>query len=200
MDDLSQEKQETAGTARKRVSFSSVQMRHHDRTVGHNPSVSDNGPALDLAWEYDEETSIPLEEYEENREPRRNKSDLMLRRHEREKILRFDHSVSNEELKEAVKEIRKAKTCRRDTLNRMKYEGVHEVQEKFIRSTQRLLGMRRSTKKEIDALWMSRYLERKDQKLSTLNIQRTENLDETGDLKPSFRSEVTVTKLPKDSC
>lgn len=198
MDDLSQKKQETAGTTRKRVSFSSVQMRHHDRTVGHNPSVSDNGPALDLAWEYDEETSIPLEEYEENREPRRNKSDLMLRRHEREKILRFDHNVSKEELKEAKKEIRKAKTCRRDTLNRMKYEGVHEVQEKFIRRTQRFLGLRRSTKKEIDALWLSSYLERKDQKLSTLNRERTANLDETGDLKSSFCSEVTVKKLPKD--
>lgn len=198
MDSLNNERQEPTSATRKMVSFSSVQMRHHERTVGHNPSVSDNGPALDLAWEYDEETCIPLEEYEENREPRRNKSDLMLRRHEREKILRFDHNVSKEDLKGAVKEIKKAKACRRDTLNRMKYEGVHEVQEKFIRSAQRLLGMRRSTQKEINALWMSSYLERKDHKMPTLNRQRTANLDDTGHLKSSFRSEVTVTKLPKD--
>ena len=199
MDNLSQKKGElVTSVTRKTVSFSSVQMRHHERTVGHNPSVSDNGPALDLAWEYDEETCIPLEEYEENREPRRNKSDLMLRRHAREKILRFDHNVSKEELKNAVKEIKKSKACRRDTLTRMKYEGVHEVQEKLIRSAQRLLGIRKSTQKEINALWMSSYLERKDHKLLTLNRQTTAYLDESSHLKSSLRSEVTVTKLPED--
>jgi hypothetical protein len=138
------------------VSFGVVEFRLHDRTVGDNPSVANGGAALDLDWNYSEGPSVPLEEFEHHRtniQPRREKSEMLIRRREREKMLRYDHGVTRQEIASATRSINKQKANRRQTNHNLKYQSVEEVAEKVKRFTQRLVGARKSTKKDIEKLW-----------------------------------------------
>jgi hypothetical protein len=139
------------------VSFGNVHVREHERTVGYNPCVS-SGPALDLSWKYNDQTIPPtsVDDFEHMRTyiaPRRNKSDLILYRMEREKILKFDNDVSRSEIAAAVRSINKTKSNRRQTLNNLKYHHFEQTWEKMKRSGQRAIGIRKSTHQEIKSLW-----------------------------------------------
>ncbi|GFH45510.1 hypothetical protein CTEN210_01984 [Chaetoceros tenuissimus] len=138
------------------VSFGVVEFRVHDRTVGDNPSVANGGAALDLDWDYSEGPSVTLEEFENHRtniQPRREKSELLIRRREREKMLRYDHGVTRQEIASATRSINKQKANRRQTNHNLKYQSLEEAAEKAKRFAQRLVGARKSTKKEIKKLW-----------------------------------------------
>mmetsp|Transcript_3295 Transcript_3295/g.6170 ORF Transcript_3295/g.6170 Transcript_3295/m.6170 type:complete len:499 (+) Transcript_3295:217-1713(+) len=137
------------------VFFSHVHIREHGRTVGDNPSVS-SGPALDLTWEYYNESMRVLEEYEHHRtfvQPRRAKSSLILQRGERERMLKCDHNVARSEIASAVRSINRVKSNRRQTLNNMKFSKVEEVWERVKRNGRRIFGMKKRTEKEIEDLW-----------------------------------------------
>lgn len=158
---ISSTESDTANRVRKpvlknTVSFGVVEFRLHDRTVGDNPSVANGGAALDLEWYYSEGPSVSVEEFEDHRtniQPRREKSEMVIRRREREKMLRYDHGVTRQEIASATRSINKQKANRRQTNHNLKYQSMEEVAEKVKRFAQRLVGARKSTKKEIEKLW-----------------------------------------------
>lgn len=143
--------------AKHGVSFGNVHVREHERTVGDNPCVS-SGPSLDFSWKYTDDTIPPtsVDEFEHMRtylSPRRNRSEMILYRMEREKILKYDNDVPRCEIAAAVRSINKTKSNRRQTLNNLKYHHLEETWGKMIRAGQRAIGIRKSTHDEVKKLW-----------------------------------------------
>ena len=137
----------------RHVSFSKVQIRQYERTLGDNPSVS-SGPALSLDWTYNTDTEIlTIEDYEASRPERKTKVEMVVPRHLREKILKIDCGVSRAEMAACVREIQMVKDNRRQTKNSLLSAKTQEKLENFTRSLGRFLGTRKSDAKEVEVLW-----------------------------------------------
>mmetsp|Transcript_5176 Transcript_5176/g.11242 ORF Transcript_5176/g.11242 Transcript_5176/m.11242 type:complete len:169 (-) Transcript_5176:1271-1777(-) len=74
--------------AQRRCSFTTISVREYDQTVGDSPSCQDGAP-LALGWNYAEQESVSLDEFEEVRKNQRRskRSDLILGAAERRKVL-----------------------------------------------------------------------------------------------------------------
>eukprot|EP00569_Conticribra_weissflogii_P007454 CAMPEP_0171341882 /NCGR_PEP_ID=MMETSP0878-20121228/12394_1 /TAXON_ID=67004 /ORGANISM="Thalassiosira weissflogii, Strain CCMP1336" /LENGTH=145 /DNA_ID=CAMNT_0011844349 /DNA_START=102 /DNA_END=539 /DNA_ORIENTATION=+ len=71
---------------RKRTSFSTISVREYYQTLGDNPSCLEGAP-VSLDWTYKYEKSVSLDEYENSRQQRRRRSELILGADERRKLL-----------------------------------------------------------------------------------------------------------------
>mmetsp|Transcript_52327 Transcript_52327/g.61091 ORF Transcript_52327/g.61091 Transcript_52327/m.61091 type:complete len:192 (+) Transcript_52327:106-681(+) len=60
------EKSKSGPTDQVTVSFSTVQVRHYDVTLGDHPDCTD-GPPISLDWTYDESIPVELNSYESDR-------------------------------------------------------------------------------------------------------------------------------------
>ncbi|KAL7552790.1 hypothetical protein ACHAWF_016046 [Thalassiosira exigua] len=94
---------------RSRVAFDSVEMREYDRTVGDNPCCR-SGPPLSLDWSYSKKYEKNIEEFEleravDHRLKRVNK-------YRRRNMLAFAWGLSDEELKEARRDTKRAQRQR----------------------------------------------------------------------------------------
>ena len=114
------------------VSFTSVDVREYDRTVGENPSCR-SGPPLSLDWSYAKKYEKPksLDEYETEREGERVQSmqKLHVNKYRRKNLLSFNWDKSEEEMKSARKETKKIQRQRSLTLMML---PLHKVEEAFI--------------------------------------------------------------------
>ena len=61
----------------RRTSFTTISVREYEQCLGDNPATQEGAP-ITLDWKYKERKSITLDEYEENRIPRRRRSELVL--------------------------------------------------------------------------------------------------------------------------
>lgn len=93
---------------RESVTFADVHIRNYDQTIGDNPSVG-YGPPISLDWGYDQLQPVSVDDYEDNRPPRRKLRNMMLSYYNRKNILSFLYDHSEDELKQAEKEANKAK-------------------------------------------------------------------------------------------
>lgn len=93
-------------SSRKRVAFGSIQVREYNRTIGDNPSVRVGVP-VSLDWQFSERAEVPIDEYEENRPPR--KAMLRLSSITRRNILLNVWGYTEEDIADADKEIQKIK-------------------------------------------------------------------------------------------
>ena len=76
------------GSMKRNVSFHRVEVRGYGVILSDNPSCR-SGPALQLGWEYDEAVSIPVDKYEDDRDPvRRNKYQMLVPPVIREEMVR----------------------------------------------------------------------------------------------------------------
>lgn len=103
------ENSKAGGGVKPNVSFSNLQIRQYDVTLGDNPSVS-HGPPLSLGWEYRQEEVVPLEKYEKARSlkcPRRKSSQLLMSYNVRKYLLLKTAGFSKTELREAMKQVEK---------------------------------------------------------------------------------------------
>jgi hypothetical protein len=152
-DSLSRTYEKERKSLSRSVSFGYVKIRSYNRTVGVNPSVS-SGPALDFSWEFVTHKNVLLDDFEPHREcTRRDKVGLVIRRRDREKILRFDFEVSAPRIAKCVRTINRTKSQRRQTLHNMKFQGIEESFEAIKRRTLRLVGFKKTTELEIARLW-----------------------------------------------
>jgi hypothetical protein len=62
-----------------------------------------------LSWDYQNEEDIPLDSYEESREPRREVRELVLSFYDRHFLLLIQAGYSKKEVKEAMKEVERVK-------------------------------------------------------------------------------------------
>jgi hypothetical protein len=96
------------------VSFNSVTVREHDVTLGDHPS-SASGPPIQLDWKLKNESTVDLDRYEENRQPRRKRKQLKMSFQEREEILQSS-GFTVDQLKDAWMESLKVRQQRYETL------------------------------------------------------------------------------------
>jgi hypothetical protein len=145
-----------AGTQRpkgRRVKFNKIQIREYERTLGDNPCVS-SGPALSLDWSYNDNTQmLTIEEFEAAKPIKKNKVELLVPRHLREKILSIDCGVSRVDIANSLREIQTIKQNRNHTILNWGNFKTEEKMENFKRSIGRVVGLRKSASREIEILW-----------------------------------------------
>eukprot|EP00980_Cylindrotheca_fusiformis_P012946 scaffold3236_cov66-Cylindrotheca_fusiformis.AAC.12 len=105
------------------VCFSDVHVREYERIAGDHPDVSDphRGPPLSLGWKYCECEVMPLDSFEEKRQPRRNQVLEPMNGEMRKNILRYGFQVSENECNLTMKEAKRSKKQREKTNSKGKY-------------------------------------------------------------------------------
>lgn len=124
---------------RRTVVFNEIHIRNYDQTVGDNPSVS-YGPPIQLDWNYQEAEPISVDDYENNRGPRRNTRQMLLNYYNRINLLTYRFGVTEQELACAEKEVNKVKLGRSITKYFLPTQKVEEVLQSIGRKTMRLAG------------------------------------------------------------
>lgn len=114
----------------KSVKFDKIEIRTYERALGDNPSCS-GGPPLSIGWRYDPVPDVlPVEEYEENRPPRREGSEFVVPRKVRYQMLKEEWNVESSKIASAVRSNVKAKNQRKRTVNNLgKMERAEEIME-----------------------------------------------------------------------
>ena len=119
---------------------------------GDNPSCSGGAP-IGLSWEYNPEIeALPVEDYEENRGPRRTSKQMAMPRSVREEMLRREWGAKQSDMAQAVRENLKIKNSRRRTVNNLDtpMTKVEEKMEGVKKSLKKSLGLRKSFRKQYD--------------------------------------------------
>jgi hypothetical protein len=133
------------------VSFSSIDIREHERIAGDNPCVS-SGVPLAIGWRSFQHDPIPLDAYETAKGPPRDKIEMMVPAGIRRSMLRDEFKVPIADINAAMKSVNITKRNRAHTVASEHLEGWQEVAQSAKRKFKRLIN-KTSTKKEEAALW-----------------------------------------------
>jgi len=130
---------------KRNVSFDKLDVREYAITLGDNPAVS-RGPPISLSWNYIEETSVDLEQFEATRAPRRTKGQMIMGSQVRRQILREQGGFTKSELKAATENVMKIKKERNKTIARAASLGkFDEVMESAVRKVKSIIPKSRSS-------------------------------------------------------
>jgi hypothetical protein len=140
------------GTSGRSVSFGQIMVRHYNRTVTDHPSVS-SGPAVGLDWGFSRTECDSIDMYEERRGRRRRSTELILRRFEREIILKKDCKIPQSSIARSIRKANSTKSRRRQTINNLKFSFFEEKWQNTTKNFKKMLGLRKSTKKQMELLW-----------------------------------------------
>lgn len=121
------------------VSFGEIEMRCYSQTLGDNPSVS-YGPPISLDWDYEEIEPIALDSFEDSRPPRRKLRQMILSYYNRKNVLIWQYGVSEDELKEVKKAIKKERFNRSVTRSLVPIMPIEAFFESAGRKAKRAFG------------------------------------------------------------
>jgi len=133
------------------VSFRSVEIRKYIPTLGDNPSVS-QGPPMTLDWEYDTTDPIPIDRYEDEKGVPRTSYEMVIPRYIREEVLRM-HGHSRKEIDETIKEIKKTKKERNDTVQNIKFQQIEYAAERTSRRLKKVFSFQKKNNKKYREQW-----------------------------------------------
>lgn len=138
-------------TMKRNVSFSKIEIREYERTLGDNPSVS-SGPPLALDWIYNPDHDVfDVEEYENAKTPR-SKAEMLMPKSLRETLLKDQWDVSRSEMNSVAKEVNITKRNRRATARSTNMaEKRREQLEKASKKMKRLISL--GKKRDEQRLW-----------------------------------------------
>jgi hypothetical protein len=128
---------------RSSVAFGSIIIRSYSQTLGDNPSVS-YGPPIQLDWDYEEHEPLKVDDYEDNRPPRRTPRQMVLSFYHRKNILTWKYGVSEEELKSSKKQIKREKFRRNITITALPIMHVEAALESAARKAKRVFGKKKN--------------------------------------------------------
>lgn len=128
---------------KRNVSFSNISMRNYPLTLGDNPSVS-YGPPTTLDWEFEEAGELSLEDYENNRAPRRRPREMVLNYYQRKAILE-QNGCSEEEIKRGKRQAERAKRQRNTTKSMIQFMKVEDAVQSVGRKAKRAVQKSNST-------------------------------------------------------
>ena len=137
---------------RKNISFGHVTVRHYDRTVSDNPSVS-SGCAIGLDWKYSRTDHYESTNDFEVNTSSRSLSKLKLDRKKRESILKYDWGIPKPVLASTLRGINATKSRRIRTQHNLKWSDLEERWQGAVKKMKKILRLRKSTKEEIESLW-----------------------------------------------
>jgi hypothetical protein len=126
---LSKSSRRSRRSKSRNVSFSNVHVRQYERILDDNPACR-FGISIAIGWEYNEEKVETIDDWEGSRSRRRvrSKSELILSRTKREKIVRSLGYADND-IAAAMREINRVKCHRRQTVNNLKLQHLEETVE-----------------------------------------------------------------------
>jgi hypothetical protein len=133
-----------------------------------------------IAWEYDEETKIvTVDQYENNRPPRRTNFEMVLPRSVRQSMLKQEWDVSQGQIAAAVRNNIKIKNQRRSTVNNLdKASKMEEMMESAGKKVMRGFFLKKSTSKQLQDLEKQHEEAEKRRSQAKLELQMA---DEYGD-------------------
>ena len=128
---------------KRSISFSNLQVREYDLTIGDNPSVS-YGPPVQLSWQYSEHNARSLEEYENEKQldlsrGRRNSRVENISWVKREALLKRQ-GFSQDDIDTRMKEVNKVKQGRSVTRALVVTGRTEEALESAGRKLKRFFG------------------------------------------------------------
>jgi hypothetical protein len=127
------------------VSFSQLEIREFNMTLGDHPSAT-SGPPVMLDWDSQPtQRSVSLDEYEMTRSPRRKRKQLKLSYKDRKGILEESGAFSPEEVNQAWAEALRIRQQRQETLKRglllMALDDMWESVNRKYRRTLESIGL-----------------------------------------------------------
>lgn len=133
--------EEEKDSEERAVEFKDVVIREFGMTIGDHPNAV-SGPPVRIDWEEEkEEKQMDIEEYEQRRQPRRNRRDLKLSLSDRHRILVKEKGHSFTEIKGAWKEALEIRAQRKETLSQSPIQSKwEEVYESICRKFARLIS------------------------------------------------------------
>ena len=129
---------------RSSVAFGSIMIRSYSQTLGDNPSVS-YGPPIQLDWDYEEHEPLEVDQYEDNRPPRRSPRQMVLSYYHRKNVLTWKYGVSDDELKTSKKQIKREKLRRTITITALPIMHVEAALESAARKAKRVFGKKNNS-------------------------------------------------------
>ena len=120
----------------RRVAFGTVQIREYERSIAFNPSTS-SGPSIGIGWRYVELPALSVSRVV-SQQPRRSSSHFIVSRREREEIL-YDLGYSQRDIVQSIRDARKVKQQRIQTVNNLKVQRMEEMVEKSRRKVKKIL-------------------------------------------------------------
>lgn len=115
------------------VSFDKLYVREYGMVLGDNPSVS-AGPPVSIGWEVQEEYNHDIENYEEERAPRRETFQMVIPRHGREALLKTA-GHSRAEFASVIRGVNRTKNQRKSSVRNVSStnfdEKIENVGRKF---------------------------------------------------------------------
>jgi len=120
-----------------RVRFSSVKIREYDMILGDNPS-SQCGPPVTIDWDYNEISSLSLDQYEDNRVPRRTYRQMFINGRYRAHILSYSAGHTEDEILKSENDCKKIQKQRDNTRRMLPFSKVEEVTQSAGRKLRRL--------------------------------------------------------------
>jgi len=139
LDDSIHSAQSNSNNMKRNVSFSSLEIRTYNVTLGDAPTS--NGPPVSLGWDYDPDATVEqsIDHYENYRAeaPRRNKHEMLMPAAHREYLLMREAGFSRGEIKVAMYEAQRTAKQREKTVRGVML-GLQPVQEVLEKTKRRL--------------------------------------------------------------
>ena len=119
--------------------FGNVIIRSYGQTLGDNPCVG-YGPPISLDWDYEEHAPLTLDEYEDNRRPRRSPRQMLLSYYTRKNILMWKYGIEETEIRLAHKQAKKERMKRNVTRTLIPIMKLEDALESARRKAKRAFG------------------------------------------------------------
>lgn len=128
------------------VQFSTITIRDYPRSIGDNPASS-CGPSVSIGWKHESECTVVLDEYEENRSPRRVGREMIIPVKIREEILR-EMGYSRADIMKCIREINIIRGQRRRTYETLHLQSFQLLTERISRKAWNVLTLGEFKRKE----------------------------------------------------
>lgn len=114
----------------RKVAFQDVELRLYARTLGDHPGCK-FGPPLTIEWDHISSTKLTVDGYEKERQHTRRQrvSQLKVSSNERRRILRQCNDVTEEQMCEASREVRRVSKMRKRSSNFIVLDPVEAYME-----------------------------------------------------------------------
>jgi len=122
-----------------RVTFGELEVRKYGIILGDNPCC-EMGPPITIDWAPFKSKSVPIEDYESTRGPRRTKDELQMGWIQRKQVLRKLDGATDEEMREAACQAQRIRDQRNRTLKLLPYEFLQLPVESIQRKLRRVFG------------------------------------------------------------
>ncbi len=131
---------------KSRVTFTHVTIRDYPRSIGDNPA-STSGASISIGWKHEAECTIALDEFEENRAPRRLGREMIIPAQIREGLLRQE-GYSRAEIMQCMRELNVIRGQRRRTYETLHLQSLQLLTERMSRKAWNVLTLGEYKRKE----------------------------------------------------